>query len=351
MDKACAVSVLIPVYNAGKYLRKCIDSVLNQSFCDFELILCDDCSMDNSKEICDEYCERDERVRVIHKKTNEGNYAARRTLLENAKGKYILFVDADDWIRPETIQQTVDFAEARNVDVVMFGHQIVSDRESFISDRCHLFLDQCVLLGDDLKSVYMKFVSSNQMNYLWDKLIRKECFASDNQDVETLRRNFAGSDKLMMTSVLRNIVSFSYLDVPLYFYRMSSSGMGRNFRKEKLQDLIYVGNTVKSFMREKLSGEPQVMALYNANIAKSITDLVISAVHCRKYSKYELIEYFNEIRKTELYLAISATGIKTNGSMLKRVVRFMFKRKMDNSLILFLKIEGWSRTAINGLLK
>lgn len=93
-------SIIIPVYNVEKYLNKCVDSVLNQTFTDFEVILVDDGSTDNCPAICDSYAEKDKRVKVIHK-PNGGLINARKSGLEIADGNYIGFVDSDDWIEPE----------------------------------------------------------------------------------------------------------------------------------------------------------------------------------------------------------------------------------------------------------
>lgn len=91
------ISVIVPVYNVEKYLRRCIDSILAQTFTDFELLLIDDGSKDNSGDICDGYAMKDERVRVFHKK-NGGVSSARNLGLDNAKGEWVSFVDADDWV-------------------------------------------------------------------------------------------------------------------------------------------------------------------------------------------------------------------------------------------------------------
>lgn len=101
------ISIVIPVYNVEKYLRECIDSVLSQSFRDFELILVDDGSKDSSGEICDEYLGKDERVRVIHQ-SNGGVTAARRTGVEAARAEWIMFVDADDKVTIDGLQRLVE---------------------------------------------------------------------------------------------------------------------------------------------------------------------------------------------------------------------------------------------------
>ncbi|MDT6814838.1 glycosyltransferase, partial [Enterococcus faecium] len=93
----CEISIIVPVYKVEKYLRKCVDSILAQTFTDFEVILVDDGSPDNSGKICDEYAEKDNRVRVIHKE-NGGLSSARNAGIDVARGKYLGFVDSDDYI-------------------------------------------------------------------------------------------------------------------------------------------------------------------------------------------------------------------------------------------------------------
>ncbi|KAF3371822.1 glycosyl transferase family 2, partial [Enterococcus faecium] len=92
----CEISIIVPVYKVEKYLRKCVDSILAQTFTDFEVILVDDGSPDNSGKICDEYAEKDNRVRVIHKE-NGGLSSARNAGIDVARGKYLGFVDSDDY--------------------------------------------------------------------------------------------------------------------------------------------------------------------------------------------------------------------------------------------------------------
>ena len=99
------ISIIIPIYNVEKYIRKCVDSILNQSFKSFELILIDDGSDDKSGEICDEYSKCDSRVRVIHKE-NTGSANSRNIGIKEAKGKYICFVDSDDWIEKDMLKDT-----------------------------------------------------------------------------------------------------------------------------------------------------------------------------------------------------------------------------------------------------
>ncbi len=121
------ISVIIPVYNVEQYLRDCIESVISQSKKEIEIILVDDGSTDNSGKICDEYAFHYERVKVIHKK-NAGLGYARNSGLDIAIGKYIFFLDSDDWMPPETLSYLFSFAEENKADLVCFPFYYVNDR-------------------------------------------------------------------------------------------------------------------------------------------------------------------------------------------------------------------------------
>ena len=112
------LSIIVPVYNVGSFLPKCIDSIISQTFTDFELILVDDGSTDNSVEICDAAAKKDSRVRVIHKE-NGGVVSARKSGLSVAVGKYAGYVDGDDWIDKHMYEHMVNAMEKYNCDMVM----------------------------------------------------------------------------------------------------------------------------------------------------------------------------------------------------------------------------------------
>ena len=111
------ISVIVPVYNVEKYLDKCIQSILGQTYSNIELLLIDDGSTDSSGAICDKYVTQDSRVRVFHK-SNEGVSAARNWGLDNAKGEWIAFVDADDWIDSDMYERMYNAAVQNQTDMV-----------------------------------------------------------------------------------------------------------------------------------------------------------------------------------------------------------------------------------------
>ncbi len=113
------VSIVIPVYNVEKYLKECVDSVINQSYANLEIILVDDGATDSSGDMCDKYADIDPRIRVIHRE-NGGLSAARNTGLDAATGEYIYFLDSDDYIEKDTVSSLVETFESENADVVFF---------------------------------------------------------------------------------------------------------------------------------------------------------------------------------------------------------------------------------------
>lgn len=141
------ISVVIPVYNVEKYLAECVDSVLNQSYTDYEIILVDDGATDSSGTMCDAYAQKDPRIRVIHQ-LNGGLSAARNTGLKAAQGEYVYFLDSDDYIEPQTLEHLVATAEKEQVDVVFFDG--------------YVFFDECE--EDDGVSRYIRKVPYAQCN-------------------------------------------------------------------------------------------------------------------------------------------------------------------------------------------
>ena len=125
------LSIIVPVYNVGQYLEKCLNSIQNQIFHDFEVILIDDGSTDRSGIICDAYAEKDKRFIVIHQE-NKGVSTARNVGLEVAGGKYLGFIDADDWIDPNMYERLILLANEKQCDVVICGLNYFSEKEEFL---------------------------------------------------------------------------------------------------------------------------------------------------------------------------------------------------------------------------
>jgi glycosyltransferase involved in cell wall biosynthesis len=122
------ISIIVPVYNVEPYIRRCLDSVLAQTFTDYECILVDDGSPDNCPQICDEYAGKDSRFRVIHKKQNEGLPKARWSGLDIAGAEFVFHLDSDDWLEPNALELLYKKQRDTDADIVMGGFRSIFER-------------------------------------------------------------------------------------------------------------------------------------------------------------------------------------------------------------------------------
>lgn len=169
------VSVIVPVYNVEKYLHECVDSILNQTYQNLEVILVDDGSTDNSGTICDIY-EKDERVRVIHKK-NGGLGAARNAGIDLASGEYLLFVDSDDALFPDCVKELVQGMQKYDADAAICGFACYDGTE--IRQTINPVKEAEVITGKEVSHRYFdSYEQSLFYTVAWNKLYKKELFAS-----------------------------------------------------------------------------------------------------------------------------------------------------------------------------
>lgn len=198
------ISVIIPVYNIEKYVAKCINSILVQTYTNLEILLIDDGSTDNSGKICDDYAKRDTRIRVIHQ-VNQGLAEVRNVGIREAKGEYVQFVDGDDWIDPETIGTCYTLSQEYNADIVCFRyvHEYENGKQSYENnnyDHSPLLMNTSEALSAVLLPQYVD-VSS------WNKLIRKELFrgieypvGKTGEDGYTTYKFVAKAERILITS-------------------------------------------------------------------------------------------------------------------------------------------------------
>lgn len=171
------VSVIVPVYRAENTISRCIESIQRQTFREFELILVDDCSPDNAGIICDRYAQTDSRIRVIHKKQNQGVSAARNTGLNAASGRYVAFCDSDDTVAEAWLEKMYHAAERHHSDFAICGFGTI-DRKQPESLHPFRYADSeySVIEGDEIQLFWRRFMKNT--NHLamscWNKLFRTD---------------------------------------------------------------------------------------------------------------------------------------------------------------------------------
>lgn len=166
--KTAEISIIIPIYNCEKYLPRCLDSILAQTFTDFELILVNDGSTDGSDNICDSYVEKDKRVRVIHQ-ANAGVSAARNAGLNIAQGEYIGFVDADDYINAEMFRILYEDAVRENADIVMCDAVTKTDGKPDEEDTISALSESCIIDRNDWTPDILRYTAGSVCRCLYKK--------------------------------------------------------------------------------------------------------------------------------------------------------------------------------------
>jgi glycosyltransferase involved in cell wall biosynthesis len=162
------ISVIVPVYQAEKYISRCLDSILAQSFTDFEVLMIDDGSRDNGGKICDDYAKKDGRFHVVHKK-NEGVSIARQTGLDMAQGEYVIHADPDDWVEPDWLGKLYQKIVEDRTDIV------ICDYEHIKADETVIMVQRPASLHKD--DVLEALLDGVLWGSLWNKLVRRDCFS------------------------------------------------------------------------------------------------------------------------------------------------------------------------------
>ena len=224
------ISVIVPVYKVEPYLHRCIDSILSQTFTDFELILVDDGSPDNSGAICDAYAIKDSRIRVIHQQ-NGGPSAARNAGLDHAfacsDSEWITFIDSDDWVHPQTLELSMRALSEYGTSAVtynnMWGSEYVAPEELDYSRIQKISVD----MGDTHNNLYQYYFNQRYRDYITCGLYAvysKECFDSIRfrEDV------YFAEDIEMIARLNYRANSIVHLDVQLYYYYDQSVSLTRS---------------------------------------------------------------------------------------------------------------------------
>lgn len=245
------VSIIVPVYNAQNYIKRCIDSILTQEYTDYELILVDDGSKDASGSICDEYAAKDPRIRVIHKE-NTGVSDTRNIGIGEARGTYLQFLDSDDWITPDATKLLVRAAAEHHCDLVIADfYRVVGERVAHKGD----IEEDGVLTKEEFAAHMMENPADFYYGVLWNKLYRRDLI-----EKYRLRMDTSVSwceDFLFNLEYILHADIFYALQAPIYYYvktkgSLASQGMSiTKTIKMKLMVFEYYNNFYKNVYDEK----------------------------------------------------------------------------------------------------
>ena len=238
-----AISIICPVYNAQKFIQKCLNSIVQQTFNDWELILVDDGSPDNSGVICDEYAAKDERIKVIHKK-NGGVSSARQAGLEAASGEYVIHVDPDDWIEPTMLEELFAKAKEEEADVVICDYFVNDGETESYKTQKPTSLEAAQILKDLFQQLH---------GSCWNKLVKRACYITYNiRFPENI--NYC-EDLLTWVQLFKHDeVKTAYLPKAFYHYWMNENSISHRLTRKNFEglqrylsmlDIILIGEEYK----------------------------------------------------------------------------------------------------------
>ena len=252
MDKAL-ISVIIPVYKVEKYLDKCVESIVNQTYKNLEILLVDDGSPDNCPKMCDDWAKKDDRIKVIHKE-NAGVSMARNTGIDNASGEYIAFVDSDDYILPTMYEKLLESAEQNNSDIVMCRFSNVYEdgraKDNFEKN----------LLTVNSKSIFSNYLltevderedviyADGIMGNVWRLLIKKGAIGQLRFEKYTI-----AEDLLFLIKLIKPSTKISVVDECLYCYLQRENSAMRTFNKNKIANRYNVFKELLSNLEDKVT--------------------------------------------------------------------------------------------------
>ena len=295
------ISIVVPIYNVEKYLCRCIDSIINQTIKDIEVILVDDGSTDSCPKICDQYAQKDIRIRVIHK-SNGGLSSARNEGIKVAQGQYIGFVDSDDYVNINMYEKLYNQAIEKGADIVQCHFKKVYEDEDYSR-----LINECDVDELSNNEALLRLVKMGELHVqsvvAWNKIYKKELFQNISYPIGKLHEDEFTTYKLFANS--SKIVDISQ---ELYYYRqVEGSIMNRKFNVKRLDYLEALVNMV-NFFKNKNDDE-----LFRLLIQRSIDT-------CRMY----------------YYEAYDKIGDKSTCNGIKQKYNFMFKYYLCNKNI---KIE------------
>ena len=227
------ISVIIPAYNAAQFLGKTLDSVLGQTHRELEIIVVNDASTDSTAQIIDRYAARDPRIRAVHKSKNEGVSFARNDALELATGEYLLFVDSDDWIEPDTCRRALAALEEQGADLVLWPYirEVGSEsRPKRIFDG-----DRVFEAGDVRNKLYRRMAGASREELAqpenadalcttWGKLYRRALIEEHRIRFPDIRKTGTYEDGLFNLEVMAHVKKALFLEEYFYHYRRSQDG-------------------------------------------------------------------------------------------------------------------------------
>ncbi len=310
------ISIIVPVYNSESKLEKCIGSILRQTFNDFELILVNDGSVDLSGKICEDYAKNDSRIRVIHQK-NLGVSEARNTGLKHAVGKYIGFVDSDDYIDEKMYETLYNLILENNAEVAVCGVREIHPHKEVIS-----YDNEGILILDKYEAVKLLFIGKYLTMYAVNKIYKKELFNEIRYPIGKIYE-----DTIITPKVCSLADKIVYTPRNLYNYVRTPGSITASKFSQKDMDIIEAGKSVFEFSKKKFPTLIQAAEYrYIWSYMCVIDRMILGGVNSKDVNYIKLINYIKE-NKMKVFCN-PYFGLKRKIGLLLLIISEKFYRKM-----------------------
>ena len=321
-------SIIVPIYKTEKFLRQCVDSILNQTYSDFQVILVDDGSPDGSGAICDEYACRDHRVKVIHKE-NGGQCNARKAALAECSGEYVVCVDSDDYIAPDHLAHFAEVIRTHAPDVVLFS---ATQFSAYDRAPMQMLLPAGLYINERINEIRQNLICAENLcqkiQYaVWAAVVKRSLFEIYQRPVPAHFRR--GEDVALTVPLLAECDSVYVLDYYGYFYRNNPESIMNTFRHDEVQHMKELASYLQSRLDVTYYGK---IDLY---VATHYFDFLDRAMLTMSYG-----EYRNLVRQTldkELFGYLDRA--KCEGNRMWQIVFLLMRCKMFDALWILRKIR------------
>ena len=325
------VSVIIPVYNSQEYIKKCLDSVLSQSYKNIEVIIVDDGSTDNSLSICKEYSICNKNIKLFSKE-NKGVSHTRNLGIKEANGKWIIFLDSDDWMEHNAIMDAITLVNQNDYDTICWNYR------KFINDKlinCNRIDENVLNNKNDIVSILYSIIESSyyEENYFgdyirapWAKMLSRKIIEDNN--IRFDERLYIGEDAIFLLEYFKNAKNVKFINKYNNIYRITSTSAVGKY-KDDLDEQIRIQFEKKNYLTKNIEIDTKILKTVMAKFyLNSIYELIYNynVKNDYKTNDFDLVEFVN-------HSCIELDNIKLNLLNKRQLVIYIFVKSKQIKLL------------------
>lgn len=329
MDSDILISIIVPVYNVEKYLERCIKTLVTQDINNYEILLVDDGSKDNSAKLCDMYSDKYQNIRVFHKK-NEGLGLTRNYGMEKAIGKYIIFVDSDDYIKQNSLGDLCSYIVKNNYDVCFYKKCVDNERIIQIED---MFPKEKISAKDLIIYCIAEPLKKDtfEIGAAWKAIYKKEFLENNSLKFES-ERIVLSEDYVFSGELCSKNPRVGFYDEYIYYYCYNGASLTNSFKTDRPIKAVNLFNRLMKIVRREQLSEEAVFRIYNTfvqNILISIKHIYFNV----NFDKKEKIQEISKICNSKL-VNLTLKKYKKTDNVSLSIIRFFVLTKQSNLLYL-----------------